>query len=63
METGQPSDAFVIRLRANTDVRAGRLEGTVEHIASYKATRFRSVEELVAFIARVVSERTQLDRS
>lgn len=53
----------MIRLRESTDILAGRLEGTVEHIASYKATRFRSVEELLAFIARVIAERTNHDSS
>jgi hypothetical protein len=63
METWQSKSAFVIRLRENTDMQPDRLEGTVEHVASYKATRFRSVEELLAFMALVIAERTQRDSS
>jgi hypothetical protein len=56
MEGWQSKAAFVIHVRAGADVEAGRLEGKVEHIASYKATRFRSVDELLSFIARVLAE-------
>jgi hypothetical protein len=41
---------------AGTDIGAGRLEGKVEHIASYEAARFHSLDELLAFIARVLSQ-------
>ena len=54
---GWPSNAaFVIHLREGADVAAGRLEGKVEHIASYRAARFHSVAELLAFIALVLAE-------
>ena len=36
--------------------KAGRFEGRVEHIASTKATRFYSLDELLAFITRVLRE-------
>ena len=48
--------AFVIQFRPETDVEAGRFEGKVEHIASYEATRFSSLEELLSFIVRMLSE-------
>jgi len=51
--------AFVIHFRPETDVEAGRFEGKVEHIASYETTKFSSLEELVAFIVRMLSEASQ----
>ena len=48
--------AFVIQFRPETDVEAGRFEGKVEHIASYEATRFSSLEELLSFIVRILTE-------
>jgi len=48
--------AFVIQFRPETDVNAGRFEGKVEHIASYEATRFTSLEELLSFIVRILTE-------
>jgi hypothetical protein len=56
MEKWQSKAAFVIHLRESTDVAAGRLEGKVEHITSFRAARFRSIEELLAFIARILAE-------
>jgi hypothetical protein len=56
MKTWQSNAAFVIQFREGTDLEAGRLEGKVEHIASYKAARFHSVDELIAFMARVLTE-------
>jgi hypothetical protein len=47
----QQNGAFVIQFRPQTDIEAGRFEGRVEHIASYKATRFSSLDELHRFIA------------
>jgi len=52
--------AFVIQFRGETDVEAGRFAGRVEHVVSGQATHFHSLEELLAFIARVLAEvRTQ----
>jgi hypothetical protein len=56
MEPWQSKAAFVIQFRESTDVGAGRLEGRIEHIASCRATRFRSHDELLAFVARVLAE-------
>ena len=56
MKGWQSRAAFVIQFREGTDVPAGRLEGRVEHIASYRAARFHSIDELLAFIGRVLAE-------
>ena len=56
MDEWQSRAAFVIQFREGTDIGAGRLEGRVEHIASYKAARFNSLEDLLSFIARVLDE-------
>ena len=56
MEGWQSKAAFVVQFRENTDVEAGRLEGKVEHIASYQAARFHSADELFAFIAGVLTQ-------
>jgi len=56
MEERQYKAAFVVQFRPETDIEAGRFEGRVEHVASYKATRFHSLDELLAFIASVLTE-------
>jgi hypothetical protein len=56
MDRWQSQSAFVVQFRDSTDVAAGRVEGRVEHIASYRSARFESTEELFAFVARVLSE-------
>lgn len=48
--------AIVIEFRPETDVEAGRFVGRVEHMASYRATHFHSLDELLAFIASVLAE-------
>jgi hypothetical protein len=63
MEGWQHKLAFVIQVRTETDLQAGRFEGRVEHIASTKAMRFHSVDELVSFIAEVLTEVRNSDRS
>lgn len=63
MEGWQSKAAFVIQFRETTDVDAGRLEGKVEHIASYRAARFASIDELLAFIGRVLRDIKDLDAS
>lgn len=59
----QSKAAFVIQLREDTDIEAGRLEGRVEHIASYTAVRVHSVEELLAFMARILSDLRRGDQA
>jgi hypothetical protein len=56
MEGWQSKASFVVQFRENTDIEAGRLEGRVEHIASYQTVRFHSVDELLAFISRVLAD-------
>ncbi len=56
MGTWQHRAAFVIQFRPETDIEAGRLEGRVEHIVSYKAARFHSLDELLSFITSVLAE-------
>jgi hypothetical protein len=51
-----PSDrAFVVQLRWDAAVEQGDFRGRVEHLVSMQAAHFESVEELMAFIARVVA--------
>jgi hypothetical protein len=47
--------AFVIQFRPETNVKAGRFEGRLEHIPSSKAIRFQSLEQLLGFIAEVLA--------
>lgn len=56
MDGWQHKLAFVIQFWPETNVEAGRFEGRVEHIASYKATRFHSLDELLSFIAGVLAD-------
>ena len=56
MEPWQTRAAFVVQFRGDTDIESGRIEGKVEHIASYEAARFHSLDELLAFVARVLKE-------
>ena len=39
MEGWQSKAAFVIQFRESTDIQAGRVEGKIEHIASYQGDR------------------------
>lgn len=56
MDQWQYRAAFVIQFRPETDIESGRFEGKVEHVASCKAKRFHSLDELLAFIADVLTE-------
>ena len=56
MEGWQYKAAFVIQFRPETDLEAERFEGKVEHIASHRAVRFHSLDELLKFIASVLAE-------
>jgi hypothetical protein len=47
--------AFVVHFRVNSDVAQGRVAGRIEHVISGQAAHFASLEELLAFIARVLS--------
>lgn len=48
--------AFVVQFRAEAELRQGRFAGRVEHVVSGQATLFHSLEELVAFMARVLAQ-------
>jgi hypothetical protein len=50
-----PQWAFVVQFRAETDVERGACTGRVEHVVSGQAAHFQSLEELLAFIARVLA--------
>jgi hypothetical protein len=57
-----PADrAFVVQFLATAAVDAGRLEGRVEHVVSGQATHFASLEDLLAFMARVLPQRRPAD--
>jgi len=45
-----PHRAFVVQFRAEANMEQGRCTGRVEHVVSGQATRFASLEELLAFI-------------
>jgi hypothetical protein len=47
--------AFLVQVHAEADVAQGRLAGRVEHVVSGQAIHFASPEELLAFIARVLT--------
>jgi len=47
--------AFVVQLRGDANLEQGDFRGRVEHLVSMQATHFESVEELLAFIVRVVA--------
>jgi hypothetical protein len=61
MEGWQSKAAFVIQFRPETDIESGRFEGRVEQIESYKAMRFHSLDELLAFIASALTEITKTE--
>jgi hypothetical protein len=57
-----PADrAFVVQLAATAEVAPGRLEGRVEHVVSGQATHFHSLDDLLAFMARVLRQRRPAD--
>lgn len=51
-----PHRAFVVQLREQADVERARWAGRIEHVTSGRATHFQSLEELVTFIAAVLSQ-------
>jgi len=51
--------AFVVQIHADAKVEQGQWQGRVEHVVSYQATRFQSLEELLAFMMKVLSEPEQ----
>jgi hypothetical protein len=45
---------FVVQFAADTALGDAGLTGRVEHIVSGQATRFQSVEELLAFVTQIL---------
>jgi len=54
-----PHRVFVVQLREQADVEHGQWAGRVEHVTSGQATHFHSVEELVTFIATLLTSPTR----
>jgi hypothetical protein len=54
MNGWQHKGCFVIKFQAETNADAGRFHGRIEHVASSQTTRFDSLEELTAFLNRVL---------
>ena len=48
--------AFVVQVHAEVRVEEEDFKGRVEHIASGQATHFQSLEELRAFLVKVLTE-------
>jgi hypothetical protein len=49
------NQAFVVQFRTRPR-GAPSWEGRVEHVVSYQAARFHSLDELLAFMTRVLTE-------
>lgn len=47
--------AFVVQLHATAVVAQGQLSGRVEHVQSGQAAHFDTLDELLAFMARVLA--------
>ena len=50
-----PYRAFVVQFHGETNAAHGKVSGRVEHVVSGQATHFASVEELLAFIGRMLA--------
>jgi hypothetical protein len=50
-----PQRAFVVQFRAETAMEQWHVEGRVEHVVSGQSAHFHSLEELFAFMARVLA--------
>ena len=48
--------AFVVQFRVHSTGAPPSWEGRVEHLMTGQMTRFHSLEELVAFISRVLTD-------
>jgi hypothetical protein len=60
MPSSQPAlpanRAFVVQFRALSPEGAPTYDGRVEHLVSGQAARFHSLEELLAFMVRVLTD-------
>ncbi len=48
--------AFVVQLSAAVDLAQGRVAGRVKHVVSGRATRFATLDGLLAFMVQVVAD-------
>ena len=48
------SRSFLVHLRTDADLAAGRIVGRVEHVHSGDAAHFQSIEELISFMAALL---------
>ena len=51
--------AFVVHFQVSSDVARGQIAGRVEHVVSGQSTHFDSMEELLAFIAHVLTQQEE----
>jgi hypothetical protein len=56
MKEWQYRAAFVIQIQPDSRLNDGQIKGRVEHVASTRATRFHSVDELLAFITAMLTD-------
>jgi hypothetical protein len=52
-----PHWAFVVQLREGTALTPEALHGRIEHIVSGQVSQFHSLEDILAFMARVLHEK------
>jgi hypothetical protein len=48
------SRSFLVHLRTDADLPAGRVVGRVEHVHSGDAMHFQSIDELMSFMAALL---------
>jgi hypothetical protein len=51
--------AFVVHFRTDSNVTRGPIEGRVEHVISGQSMHFESLDELLTFMARVLTLRKE----
>jgi hypothetical protein len=65
MRSNQPSlpadRAFVVQIHADARLEHGDCKGRVEHLTSMEAAHFVSAEELLAFMARILTAQQQAE--
>ena len=54
-----PEWAFVVQLRQGTPLTPDGLQGRIEHLVSGQATTFASLDELRAFMERVLGQQEE----
>ena len=56
MQGWQHKAAFVIQFRPEAEIESDVFEGRIEHVASARAIRFHSLEDMLIFMARILAE-------